>query len=67
MIFCIVVFAEILWRSKILRSEHSRKLVHILVGTFAAFWGFFLDNNQILLLAAAMFLVVLTSRFFWLA
>lgn len=61
-IFAIVVLAEVLWRAKILESERSRKLVHIGVGTFAASWGFYLDDNQILLLAAAMFLVVLVSR-----
>lgn len=61
-IFFVLVFAEILWRLKILESEHSRKLVHILVGTFAATWAFYLDISQILLLSAAMFLVVLVSR-----
>lgn len=61
-VFLIVVTAEILWRSKVLRSEPSRKLVHILVGTFVASWGFFLSDQQIILLAAAMFFVVLASR-----
>lgn len=63
-IFAIVVLAEVLWRSKQLRSEYSRKFIHIMVGTFAAFWGFFLDDGQILALAAAMFVIVLTSRLF---
>jgi phytol kinase len=62
-IFIIVVSAEVLWRNKILRSEPSRKLVHILVGTYVASWGFFLADQQILLLAAAMFGVVLASRY----
>jgi phytol kinase len=61
-IFMIVVFAEILWRTKILEGELSRKLIHILVGSFAASWGFFLEDTQIYLLAGAMFLVVLLSR-----
>lgn len=61
-IFVIVVSAELLWRAKILRSEFSRKLIHILVGCFAATWGFFLTDNQIYLLAGAMFLVVMLSR-----
>jgi phytol kinase len=63
-IFVIVVIAELLWRTNILRSEYSRKLIHILVGSFAASWGFFLRDNQILLLAIAMFMVVLISRVF---
>jgi phytol kinase len=62
-IFAIVALAEILWRAKLLESEYSRKLIHILVGTFAATWGFFLDDRQIILLACAMFTVVLVSRF----
>lgn len=61
-IFVIVVSAELLWRAKILQSEFSRKLIHILVGCFAATWGFFLTDNQIYLLAGAMFLVVMLSR-----
>ncbi len=62
-IFVIVVLAEVLWRAKILEGEYSRKLIHILVGTFAATWGFFLNDQQILMLVAAMFAVVLVSRF----
>lgn len=64
MIFVIVVFTEYIWRAKLLRNEHARKLVHILVGTYAAFWGFYLSTNQILLLAAAMLTVVMVSRTF---
>lgn len=63
-IFVIVVFAELLWRTKMLESEYSRKLVHIMVGSFAAFWGFFLSDTQILLMAVSMFSVVLASRVF---
>lgn len=61
-IFVVVVSAEVLWRNKILHSELSRKLVHVLVGTFVATWGFFLTTQQILILAVAMFLVVFASR-----
>lgn len=63
-IFAIVVLAEVLWRAKLLESEHSRKLIHILVGTFTASWMFFLEGRQIVLLAVAMFAVVLVSRIF---
>jgi phytol kinase len=63
-IFAIVVFAELLWRTKILESEYSRKLIHILVGSFAASWAFYLNDTQIVLLASAMFGVVLISRVF---
>lgn len=61
-IFLILVVAEVLWRAKLLEAEHSRKLVHIVVGTFAATWAFYMQDQQILLLAGAMFLVVVISR-----
>lgn len=61
-IFLILVVAEVLWRAKLLEAEHSRKLVHIVVGTFAATWAFYMDDQQILLIAGAMFMVVLISR-----
>ncbi len=60
----IVMFSEYLWRKKYLRGEASRKLVHILTGTFVAFWGFYMDDTQILILSALLFLIVLASRFF---
>ena len=61
-IFLILVVAEVLWRAKLLEAEHSRKLVHIVVGTFAASWAFYMNDQQIVLLAGAMFLVVVISR-----
>lgn len=61
-IFLILVVAEMLWRAKLLEAEHSRKLVHIVVGTFAATWAFYMQDQQIVLLAGAMFLVVVISR-----
>lgn len=63
-VFIIVVIAELLWRTKVLQGELSRKLVHILVGIFAATWGFFLDDKQIYLLAGSMFSIVVLSRAF---
>ncbi|MBA3758095.1 hypothetical protein H0X10_00465 [Candidatus Saccharibacteria bacterium] len=63
-IFIVIIVTEALWRAKILRNEPARKLVHILVGTFVASWAFFLDDKSIVLLAVAMFAVVLISRTF---
>jgi dolichol kinase len=60
----IVMFSEYLWRKNYLRGEASRKLVHILTGTFVAFWAFYMDDGQILTLSALLFLIVLASRFF---
>lgn len=61
-VFVIVMAAELLWRTKKLNSEQSRKVIHISVGTFAATWAFYLNDQQILLLSLAMLAVVLVSR-----
>lgn len=50
-IFLILLYAEFLSRKKGIHAELSRKLVHILVGTFAAFWPFFLSWKQIQVLS----------------
>lgn len=62
-VFLLLVVVEYMWRVKKYRSEFTRKFVHITVGTFAAFWPWFLSWNQIELLAAAFFVVILVSRF----
>jgi dolichol kinase len=59
--FCILMFAEYLSRSKEIHAELTRKLVHVLVGTFVAFWPFFLGWRQIELLSLAFFVVVSIS------
>lgn len=60
-VFLILVFAEYLSRYKGVHSELTRKLVHIMVGTFVAFWPFFLSWRQIQMLSLAFLLVVLIS------
>lgn len=59
--FCILVFSEWLSRSKEIHAELTRKLVHVAVGSFVAFWPFFLSWRQIQLLSLAFFLVVALS------
>ena len=46
-VFLILIFAEYLSRYKGVHSELTRKLVHILVGMFVAFWPLFLSWQQI--------------------
>lgn len=60
-VFLILVFAEYLSRYKGVHSELTRKLVHVLVGTFVAFWPFFLSWRQIQMLSLAFLLVILLS------
>jgi phytol kinase len=59
--FCILVFSEWLSRAKQIHAELTRKLVHIAVGTFVAFWPFFLSWGQIQFLSLAFFVVVSLS------
>lgn len=61
-IFLILLAAEILWRKKILLGENQRKFVHILVGTFAAFWPWILSWEQIQMLGLVMTAGVLLNR-----
>lgn len=44
-------------------NEFSRKFVHITVGSFVAFWPFFLSWNQIIFLSAAFLAGVAVSRY----
>lgn len=52
-VLAILLFAEYLSRSKNIHAELTRKLVHMAVGTFVAFWPFFLSWHQIEFLSIA--------------
>jgi phytol kinase len=60
-VFGVLVFAEYLSRYRGVHSELTRKLVHILVGVFVAFWPFFLSWRQIQMISLAFLVVVLIS------
>ena len=60
-VFLILVFAEYLSRYKGVHSELTRKIVHVLVGVFVAFWPFFLSWRQIQILSVLFLIVVLIS------
>ena len=60
-VFLILAFAEYLSRYKGVHSELTRKIVHVLVGMFVAFWPFFLSWRQIQVLSLLFLLVVLAS------
>lgn len=61
--FIILCFAELGWRRGWLRNEFGRKFVHILVGSFVAFWPLFLSWYQIIFLSAAFVVVVIGSKY----
>lgn len=60
----VIVLSESMWRRKNLRRERARKLIHIAVGVFAAFWPFFLPLYIIQTFSLAMLVTVLLSRQF---
>jgi phytol kinase len=60
----VLAFSELGWRKHWLRGEIGRKFVHISVGTFVAFWPFFLSWTEIRLLSLAFLAVVSVSYFF---
>ena len=61
-IFLLLLGNEFWWRKKTVHSELSRKFIHITVGSFVAFWPFFLDWNQIKILSIAFVVVVVISK-----
>lgn len=60
----ILLISEYGWRKKLVRGEAARKLVHILVGSFVAFWPHFLSRGEILIMSVAFFCVVVFSQVF---
>jgi phytol kinase len=60
-ILLVLVVNEWWWRDRG-HGEVSRKIVHMVVGSFVAFWPLFLSWRQIELLSLAFILVVLLSR-----
>lgn len=63
-VLAMLVVSEYLWRRRPLHPEVNRKFVHIGVGTFVAFWPYFLGWNDIRFLSLAFLVVVLASQKF---
>ena len=61
-IFIVLVISESLWRKHKLSDELTRKIVHIFVAVFVAFWPFYMSYNAIKLLALAFLVVIVISR-----
>lgn len=59
-VFLVLCISEYGWRKHWLANEFGRKFVHITVGSFVAFWPFFLSWDEIRLLSLA-FLIVVTA------
>jgi phytol kinase len=61
-VFIVLIFSEYGWRKHWLTNEFGRKFVHITVGSFVAFWPFFMTWSQIRLLSLAFLVVVILSN-----
>ena len=63
-VFLLLVGSELYWRKRGLHDEFSRKLIHITVGSYVAFWPYMLSARQIQLLSAAFLVIVAISKYF---
>lgn len=61
-VFLLLVINEIWGRRVVTHGEFSRKFAHITVGSFVAFWPFFLTWDEIRLLSVAFLVVVFISK-----
>lgn len=62
-VFLLLLIGELWWRKQDLNTEFTRKFVHITVGTFVAFWPFFLTWHEIRWLSLAFLVVVGASKY----
>lgn len=60
-VFCLLILCESIVRTKTIHHEFVRKSIHIGVGTFVAFWPFFLSWHEIQIIGVAFFVAVLIS------
>lgn len=62
-VLVILIGCEFWWQRHQADDEFSRKTVHITIGSFVAFWPFFLSWGQIELLSIAFLIVVSVSKY----
>ncbi|HSH18338.1 MAG TPA: hypothetical protein VK978_03065 [Candidatus Saccharimonadales bacterium] len=62
-VLVLLIASETWWHYKRPHNELSRKFIHMSVGSFAAFWPYFLSWNEILFLSAAFLIVVSLSQY----
>ncbi len=63
-VFVLLILTEILWRRNSLRGESARKLIHIIVGSYVAFWPFIISFKAIQAISAAFLAVIGISLYF---
>ncbi|MFI5270858.1 MAG: diacylglycerol/polyprenol kinase family protein [Candidatus Saccharimonadales bacterium] len=62
-VFVLLFLNELWWRTHTVHSELSRKFIHVSVGTFVAFWPFFLSWREIQILSLAFLVIVALSKY----
>jgi len=62
-VLALLIFSEVWWRNTKVHGEISRKFVHITVGSFVAFWPFFLGWRDIEILSVAFVVGIATSKY----
>ena len=62
-VFILLLLAEKIKKHERLNPEIARKFVHISVGSFVAFWPFFMSDYVIYCICAAFVAVILITRF----
>lgn len=60
-VLVLLLFAEYIARTRNVHTELTRKFVHMSVGTFVAFWPFFLSWHEIAAISLGFLIVVLLS------
>jgi phytol kinase len=61
-VLVVLLIDELMWRKKIIHGELKRKLVHIAVTSFVAFWPWIMSWKEIQLIGIAMILILLVNR-----
>lgn len=62
-IFVVLVINEFLWREEVLSGEAARKLVHILIGAWAAFWPLYMTWSEVQIIGAIAVAAFVFMRF----
>lgn len=58
----ILFMSEYLWRKKVLKGEKARKFIHILAGSWIAFWPLYLPFDGIFILGCVALTLLIYSR-----
>lgn len=58
----VLVLNELWWKYRQTHREHSRKLIHIVIGSFAATWPYYMSWQDIRIMSILFLLVVIASK-----